>query len=56
MNIASLHPWYYPVEINGMQVTPGVGSPHSASELMARTAYRRDILVDQVLERRSFVG
>lgn len=55
--IASLHPWYYPVSFGNVRVTPGIGSRQSKNEqLIKRTAYRKDMLVDLVSARYDFKG
>jgi len=54
--IARLGPWFYPVEIGGTRVTPGLGSVCEPEWLENRTRCRRTLLVDGVLERVSFEG
>jgi 2-polyprenyl-3-methyl-5-hydroxy-6-metoxy-1,4-benzoquinol methylase len=54
--INSLNPWYYPVTIGDIQVTPGVGSRQSPDSLVNRTEFRREIMVDEVLRRYDFTG
>jgi SAM-dependent methyltransferase len=48
---SDLHPWFYPVELAGHRVVPGLGSPCTPQYLESRTAHRRQMLVDAVLER-----
>lgn len=46
--IKELHPWFYPVTLGNLQVTPGVGA-HVAPEYLAnRVRNRATILVDEV--------
>ncbi|MEZ5980376.1 MAG: class I SAM-dependent methyltransferase, partial [Planctomycetota bacterium] len=47
--VASLHPWFYPVEIAGHRAVPGIGSPCSPQWLTSRTEHRMRMLVDGVL-------
>lgn len=54
--IEALHPWYYPVQIKDVAVTPGVGSRQSAEQLAGRVDYRRRLLVDEVVRRYDFRG
>jgi len=54
--IESLHPWYYPVNIKGINITPGLGSKQSPDSLVKRTKYRHKILVSDVVERYDFKG
>jgi len=49
-----LDPWFYDVEIAGTRVVPGVGSPHTEAQLVADAEYKRDILVQQIVERYDF--
>lgn len=51
-----LDPWFYDVEIAGTRVVPGVGSPHTEAQLVADAEYKRDILVQQIVERYDFKG
>ena len=46
---AALHPWFYPVELAGHVVTPGIGSPCSPQYLVSRTQHRMQLLIDSVL-------
>jgi len=48
---AALHPWFYPVELAGHVVTPGIGSPCSPQYLVSRTQHRMQLLIDSVLPR-----
>jgi hypothetical protein len=49
--IKALLPWFYPVVLGNLKVTPGVGS-HVASEFLEnRTACRATLLVDEVASR-----
>lgn len=56
--IDALQPWFYPVVINGIKVTPGLIKGDRASigdeHLVERTAYRKNILVDEVVKRYDF--
>ena len=54
--IETLHPWYYEVEINGIKVTPGIGSKQSPEALRGRVRYRTKLLVDEVAKRYDFSG
>lgn len=54
--ITALDPWFYPVEIAGIAVTPGAGSVHDQEELSVRTEYRRHMIVDAALQRYDFSG
>jgi hypothetical protein len=54
--IYDLHPWFYPVAIDGIKVIPGIGAPNTAKMLSQRTVYRRRILVDEVVKRYDFAG
>jgi SAM-dependent methyltransferase len=46
---AALHPWFYPVELAGHVVTPGIGSPCTPQYLVSRTQHRMQLLIDSVL-------
>lgn len=52
--INALNPWYYPVKIGGIEVTPGLGSRQSPKSLINRTAFRHKILVDEIVRRYDF--
>lgn len=54
--IQRLNPWYYPVQIGGIPVTPGVGARQTSLELTEATTYRTKLLVDAVLPHYSFTG
>ncbi|MCA1778880.1 MAG: hypothetical protein LC637_05730 [Xanthomonadaceae bacterium] len=54
--ISAMDPWFYPVDIGGVSVVPGVGSVHSSYELTRRTEYREHLIVDAALERYDFNG
>jgi hypothetical protein len=49
--IEALNPWFYPVQIGGWHVAPGVGSHVAADYLENRTACRKTLLVDEVARR-----
>lgn len=49
--IKDLHPWYYPVVLGNLKVTPGVGSHVSSTALEHSTACRTTLLVDEVARR-----
>jgi SAM-dependent methyltransferase len=49
--IKALDPWFYPVEIDGIRVEPGVGTEWSAEKLTNRIACRSTLLVEEVLRR-----
>ncbi|MEZ6014220.1 MAG: hypothetical protein R3F49_03840 [Planctomycetota bacterium] len=49
--IAALHPWFYPVEIDGLTVVPGVGTAYAPDWLANRAACRATMLVEEVLRR-----
>jgi SAM-dependent methyltransferase len=49
--IKALDPWFYPVEIDGIRVEPGVGTDWSAEKLTNRIACRSTLLVEEVLRR-----
>lgn len=49
--ITALDPWFYPVEIAGRRVEPGVGTDWSAEKLTNRIACRSTLLVEEVLRR-----
>ncbi|MCE9594734.1 MAG: hypothetical protein K8S98_11125 [Planctomycetes bacterium] len=49
--IKALHPWFYPVVLGNLKVTPGVGSHVAADFLEHRTACRTRLLVDEVANR-----
>lgn len=49
--IKELHPWFYPVTLGNLQVTPGVGSHVSAEYLTNRIRNRSTLLVDEVARR-----
>jgi 2-polyprenyl-3-methyl-5-hydroxy-6-metoxy-1,4-benzoquinol methylase/GT2 family glycosyltransferase len=46
--IKALHPWYYPVVLGNLKVTPGVGSHVPAAALEHSTRCRATLLVDAV--------
>ncbi|HVS12271.1 MAG TPA: methyltransferase domain-containing protein [Planctomycetota bacterium] len=46
--IKALHPWFYPVTLKNLQVTPGVGTHVTADYLQHRAACRSSLLVDEV--------
>ena len=54
--IEELHPWFYPVEIDGTIVVPGIGSKDETSELIKRTRYRQILLVEEIQKRYDFTG
>ena len=54
--VEALHPWFYPVELGGLRVVPGVGTDWEGERLENRTARRATLLVDAVLERVDFEG
>ncbi len=54
--IDALHPWFYPVEIDGLTVVPGLGSVCAPEWLTNRAACRSTILVEEVLRRVDFRG
>lgn len=49
--IKELHPWFYPVTLGNLQVTPGVGSHVSAEYLTNRIRNRSTLMVDEVAQR-----
>ncbi len=50
----ALHPWFYPVQLGGVRVVPGIGSDWNASTLANRVACRQTLLVDQVIDQYDF--
>lgn len=54
--IEALHPWYYPLEIDGLTVEPGQGSEEPPEKLRNRVDYFSPMLVDRVAERYDFAG
>lgn len=56
MDANDLHPWLYPVTINGEAITPGVGSGQSPQRLIRRADYHRKFLVGAMLGRYDFTG
>jgi len=54
--INQLNPWYYPVKIETIEVTPGIGSRESTADLIERTQYFHQILVEEVIKHYSFSG
>lgn len=54
MDADNLHPWLYPVVVNGAGIIPGVGSNQSPERLIARVEHQRKFLVDAILERYDF--
>ncbi|MFT7485916.1 MAG: hypothetical protein ACI9F9_001768 [Candidatus Paceibacteria bacterium] len=54
--ITELHPWLYPVSIDGMIVKPGLGSACDTDSLSRRTASRATFLIEEVLKRVDFRG
>ncbi len=49
--IKDLHPWFYPVALGNLAVTPGVGTHVSAEYLSSRIRNRATLLVDEVAQR-----
>lgn len=49
--IKDLHPWFYPVTLGDLAVTPGVGTHVSAEYLTSRIANRSTLIVDEVAKR-----
>jgi len=49
--IKELHPWFHPVVLGKLRVTPGVGSHVAPEFLEHRTACRSSLLVDEVTRR-----
>ncbi|MCC6405971.1 MAG: DUF1698 domain-containing protein [Planctomycetes bacterium] len=54
--IKALHPWFYPVALGNLKVTPGVGSHIAADFLENRTRCRQALLVDEVARRYDLKG
>ncbi len=54
--INALHPWFYPVNIDGMTVNPGLGSDCTSEWLSSQAAQRSTLLVQEVLKRVDFRG
>lgn len=56
--INTLNPWYYPVPINGVLVTPGIGSTSHTPplRLSQRTLYRKHLIVNEVAHRVEISG
>jgi len=54
--IDALNPWFCPVKLGGITVTPGIGSTWSAKKLTNRIVYRHKLLVDEVVKRYDFKG
>ncbi|MEL6349089.1 MAG: methyltransferase domain-containing protein [Myxococcota bacterium] len=54
--IRSLDPWFYPLNIGGVEVQPGVTSDWDAQRLSNRIRCRRTLLVDGVAEYIDFQG
>ncbi len=54
--INELHPWFYPVNIDGMTVNPGIGSVCENDWLSNRAMCRATLLVEEVLARVDFRG
>jgi hypothetical protein len=55
-DIRALDPWYYPVEIHGARVVPGIGARQSEQDLIQRIEYRTKLLVDEVVKHYNFRG
>jgi len=49
--IDALHPWFYPVELGGLTVLPGIDSEWTSEWLAVRAAARAQLLVEGVLRR-----
>ncbi len=49
--IKQLHPWFYPVVLGNLQVTPGVGTHVSPEYLSSRVRNRANLIVDEVARR-----
>lgn len=49
--IKELHPWFYPVTLGDLAVTPGVGTHVSAEYLSSRIRNRSTLIVDEVAKR-----
>ncbi len=49
--IKELHPWFYPVNLANLAVTPGVGTHVSAEYLSSRVRNRASLIVDEVARR-----
>jgi GT2 family glycosyltransferase len=56
IKIHSLDPWYYPLKIADLAVTPGTGARQSAEKLAGRVRYRTELLVNELAERYDFSG
>jgi len=54
--ICALNPWFCPVQVGSVQVTPGIGSTWNAKKLTNRIVYRHKLLVDEVVKRYDFKG
>lgn len=54
--IKELNPWFYNLKIGNIEVVPGIGSPHTAIELVERTEYMKKIFVDEVRKHYNFEG
>lgn len=54
--IDALHPWFYPVQIEGLTVVPGLGSVCAPEWLINRTKCRSTLLVEAILSRIDFRG
>lgn len=52
--IKNLDPWYYPVVVGGIEVTPGIGSKQSPESLIKRTKFRHELLVDKIVQKYDF--
>jgi len=49
--IKELHPWFYPVVLGNLSVTPGVGTHVSPEYLSSRVRNRATVIVDEVAAR-----
>jgi len=54
--IHKLDPWYYPVKFGSVKVTPGIRSRESPADLIERTQYFHQMLVEEVIKHYSFSG
>jgi hypothetical protein len=54
--INSLNPWFYPVQIGEIKVTPGIGSGLEPDYLSNRIHLRKKLIVDEVVNRYDLSG